>query len=122
VNQAKEVFFRKKDGRNYTQEIMKTINYMIERSNQEFDYFKNLFSSIFEEVFRPAQKRKASAEMQEETHEDHVYSEKVRNYTKYIISQKINKNTPKYTEEEIENGIFFVKSPSVLRVITKWVE
>lgn len=100
---------------------MKTINYMIERSNDEFDHFKDLFSGIFGEIFLPLHKRRASVQ-EEETHDDQVYFEKVKSYTKFAISQKINKNTPKYTEAEIENGIFFVKSPSVLRVITKWVE
>jgi hypothetical protein len=97
VSQAKEVFFRRKESGDYTQEIMKTINYMIERSNQEFDHFKDLFSGIFGEVFLPIHKRKATV-LEEETHEDQLYYEKVKSYTKFAISQKINKNTPKYTE------------------------
>ena len=27
-----------------------------------------------------------------------------------------------YTDEEIDDGVFFVKSNAVLRIITKWVE
>ena len=27
-----------------------------------------------------------------------------------------------YTEEEIADGVFFVKSHAVLRIVTKWVE
>ena len=48
--------------------------------------------------------------------------EKVKKYTKYLIGTKIPRNTPKYTEEEIENGIFFIKSSAILRVISKWLE
>ena len=39
-----------------------------------------------------------------------------------MIGRKISKNTPKYSAPEIENGVFFVKSTSILRIITKWVE
>lgn len=38
---------------------MKTINYMIERSNQEFERFKDIFGGIFGEIFLPVQKRRA---------------------------------------------------------------
>lgn len=51
-----------------------------------------------------------------------MYFEKVKSYTKFLIGRKISKNTPRYAEAEIQNGIFFAKSPSVLRIITKWVE
>jgi len=51
-----------------------------------------------------------------------MYYEKVKTYTKFVIGRKINKNTPKYTKPEIENGVFFVKSASILRLLTKWVE
>jgi hypothetical protein len=53
--------------------------------------------------------------------EDITSKGKVKAYTKYLIGRKISKNTSKYTDEEIEDGIFFVKSSGVLRIITKWV-
>ena len=34
----------------------------------------------------------------DETHEDQIYYEKVKSYTKVLIGRKISKNTPKYTE------------------------
>ena len=45
----------------------------------------------------------------------------MKGYTKYLIGRKIPKNTLPYTDEEIDDGIFFVKSNAVLRIITKWV-
>ncbi len=50
------------------------------------------------------------------------YREKVKAYSSYAIGRKIPKNTPKYTDMEIQYGVFFVKAPSILRIITKWVE
>jgi len=44
----------------------------------------------------PIQKRR-STEKTEETHEDHIYFEKVKSYSKVLIGRKISKNTPKYT-------------------------
>ena len=52
---------------------------------------------IFHEIFVPIQKRKATEKM-DETHEDQIYYEKVKSYTKVLIGRKISKNTPKYTE------------------------
>ena len=37
---------------------MKTINFMIERSNDEYDQFKEIFTNIFGEIFIPVHKRK----------------------------------------------------------------
>lgn len=53
--------------------------------------------------------------------EDIMYKEKVKKYTKFLIGRKINKNVPKFTREEVNNGVFYPKSPSILRIITKWV-
>jgi hypothetical protein len=50
------------------------------------------------------------------------YREKVKSYTSYLVGRKIPKNTLLYTEEEIADGVFFVKSHAVLRIVTKWVE
>ena len=80
-----------------------------------------MMSEIFNEIFVPIQKRKIEEQV-EETHEDQIYYEKVKSYTKVLIGRKISKNTPKYSEPEIQNGVFFVKSPAILRIIAKWVE
>lgn len=50
------------------------------------------------------------------------HQEKMKKYTSYKISQKINPNTETYTESEINSGFFEVKSTAVLRVLTKWIE
>lgn len=81
---------------------------------------------MFEEIFVPYKKRKMeqskATDNDDMSTEDINYYEKVKAYTKFVIGRKINKNTPRYTNPEIENGIFFVKSTSILRIITKWVE
>lgn len=111
----------------YTQQIMRMINFMIDKTNEDFDNFFRFMRNTFEEVFLPIHKRRNpndadpqpnSYQMQ---HDDLVYKDKVKSYTKYLIGRKISKNTAKYTDEEIEDGIFFVKSSGVLRIITKWV-
>ena len=51
-----------------------------------------------------------------------MYRDKVKSYTKFLIGRKISKNIAKYTDEEIKDGIFVVKSSATLRIITKWVE
>lgn len=79
-----------------------------------------MMSDLFGEIFLPIQKR-STKEKTEETYEDQMYFEKVKTYTKFLIGRKINKNTPLYADPEIDNSVFFVKSPSVLRIITKWV-
>ena len=53
---------------------------------------------------------------------DSQYREKVKSYSSYLIGRKIPKNTPRYTKNEIQYGVFFVKAPSILRIITKWFE
>ena len=58
-------------------------------------------TGIFEEIFIPYKKRKHSRTEIEETHEDQLYYEKVKSYTKFLIGRKINKNTPKYSKPEI---------------------
>lgn len=78
-------------------------------------------SGLFGEIFLLIEKR-GLEDRGKETNEDQLYFEKVKSYTKYLIGRKVNKNTPLYSEPEIQNGVFFVKSPSVLRIITKWVE
>lgn len=50
------------------------------------------------------------------------HKEIVKKYTSYKIGQKLDPNTELYTDNEIAEGIFKVKSTAVLRVITKWIE
>jgi hypothetical protein len=83
-------------------------------------------SSIFENIYLPKDKRKVDNYF-ELTHDitDSTlaqYREKVKAYSSYAIGRKIPKNTPKYTDFDIQCGVFFVKAPSILRIITKWVE
>ena len=75
---------------------MRVINYMIDKTNEEFNEFNDLMGEIFNEIFLPIQKRR-STEKLDETHEDQIYFEKVKSYTKVLIGRKINKNTPKYS-------------------------
>ena len=50
------------------------------------------------------------------------YAEQVKNYTHYVIGRKISKNVDTYSESEIEEGHLTIKSPSILRILTKWCE
>ena len=48
------------------------------------------------------------------------YADQVKDYTHYIIGRKISKNVPTYSDNEIEEGHLTIKSPAVLRILTKW--
>lgn len=104
---------------------MKTINYMIDKTDQQYQQFEKIMSSLFEQIYLPKEQRildnlqKPSANIDLSLNQ---YREKVKNYSSYAIGRKIPKNTPKYTDMEIQSGVFFVKAPSILRIITKWVE
>ena len=50
------------------------------------------------------------------------YAEQVKDYTHYVIGRKISKNVPVYSDSEIEEGHLTIKSPAVLRILTKWCE
>ena len=82
--------------------------------------------SIFENIYLPKEKRqiKTLLDIHKESEDSSLtqYKSKVKNYSSYAIGRKIPKNTPKYTDQEIQYGVFFVKAPSILRIITKWVE
>jgi hypothetical protein len=87
----------------YTQQIMKMINYMIDKTNDDYDHFFSFMRNTFEEVFYPIHKRKKMDDVNENIereviHDDIVYKEKVKLYTKYLIGRKISKNTGKYTD------------------------
>jgi len=79
-------------------------------------------TNIFSRIYIPKDKRKNIKIMDSQNNIDFQYREKVKAYSYYLIGRKIPKNTPKYTEDEIKSGIFFVKSPAILRIITKWLE
>ena len=106
---------------------MKVINFMIDKTEAEFPVFEKFMTNIFEKIYMPKEKR-SKLKAQEPlniTHEgglDSQYREKVKTYSSYLIGRKIPKNTPKYTKNEIQYGVFFVKVPSILRIITKWFE
>jgi hypothetical protein len=46
----------------------------------------------------------------------------VKDYTHYLIGRKISENTPKYTQKEIQSKNMPIKSPTILRILTKWCE
>jgi hypothetical protein len=58
--------------------------------------------NTFEEIYLPIHKRRgyganSSTDIMEMVHDDLVYREKVKSYTKYLIGRKIAKNTSKYS-------------------------
>ena len=50
------------------------------------------------------------------------YKAAVKEYTSILIGRKIPENCPTFNEKEIENGKMIVKSPKILRMLTKWCE
>jgi len=48
--------------------------------------------------------------------------EKVKQYTSYLIGRKIPESFTKYTDDEIKSKNMIIKSPEVLRILTKWCE
>jgi hypothetical protein len=53
---------------------------------------------------------------------DEVYEQKVKTYTSFLIGRKISQNTDFFTEEQINSKIITIKSPAILRILTKWCE
>lgn len=39
-----------------------------------------------------------------------------------MIGRKISENTPQFTEQEITGQNLIIKSPAILRILTKWCE
>jgi hypothetical protein len=50
------------------------------------------------------------------------YSKKVKEYTHYRIGRKLSENVAPYTEQEINGQNLIIKSPAILRILTKWCE
>lgn len=48
--------------------------------------------------------------------------QKIRKYTSFLIGRKISQNTDFFTEEQINSKIITIKSPAILRILTKWCE
>lgn len=44
----------------------------------------------------------------------------MKDYTHYLIGRKISKSVPVYSAEEISEGHLMIKSPAILRILTKW--
>ena len=44
----------------------------------------------------------------------------MKEYTSYAIGGKISKNVATFSEEEISTGYLKIKSPAILRILTKW--
>ena len=98
---------------------------MIEKTDEQFDQFEKIMSNIFENIYLPKEKRQLKQLLDIHQEADSTltqYRDKVSSYSHYVIGRKIPKNTPQYNDLEIQHGVFFVKSPSILRIITKWVE
>ena len=95
------------------------------------NFMENLFESVYDEEWMSGSKAKAERADSEATYiakkvhaESHKekYEEKVKGYTNYLIGRKISENTVPYTEEEIKSKNLIIKSPAILRILTKWCE
>jgi hypothetical protein len=54
--------------------------------------------------------------------EDEKYRARVKAYTSWVIGRKISENVSQYSEAEISSMHMMIKSPAVLRILTKWCE
>lgn len=97
-------FSYRQDG-DYTTQIMKIVNFMIDRTNEEYDGFLIFMKETFQEIFLPINRRKKfgmvsnrNIDLRQLSHEDVMYKDKVKSYTKYLIGRKISKNTAKFTD------------------------
>ena len=80
---------------------MKTINFMIEKTDEQFDQFERIMGNLFENIYLPKEKRKLHEVLDIHHESDNSlaqYKSKVKEYSHYKIGRKIPKNTPKYTD------------------------
>lgn len=60
--------------------------------------------------------------LKKEESEKEKYKARVKEYTHYLIGRKIPEAIENFTEKEIANGNVSMKSPAILRILTKWCE
>jgi uncharacterized protein (UPF0128 family) len=58
--------------------------------------------------------------MRRQVEEKEKYKSKVKEYTHYLIGRKIPEDTPTYSQIEVDSGNISIKSPTILRILTKW--
>lgn len=51
------IIFTYNEDKDYTSDIMRAINFMIDKSNEQFEGFRTTMREIFEEVYVPIHKR-----------------------------------------------------------------
>lgn len=81
------------------------VNFMIDRTNEEFDEFLKFMKDTFEEIFLPINRRRKFGIVSQQTidihdlsRDDVMYRDKVKAYTKYLIGRKVSKNTAKFSD------------------------
>ena len=60
--------------------------------------------------------------MKKEQTKKEQYKSDVKEYTDYLIGRKVPENTPNFTQKQIRNRNITMKSPTILRILTKWCE
>lgn len=144
------VFTYQDDG-NYNEKIMRVLNWLMTEIDQPtnqtdkktvYEQFYEQVSKIFENVTSESWMNERSIQsmknITEEEKKEKIkidtqniasdgskkekYAAAVKEYTHYAIGRKISKNVPIYSEEEILSGHLVIKSPAILRILTKWCE
>lgn len=94
-----------------------------------YDFVSKLFENVYDEGWMNIRGFTSSKDLGELPRDveppaknKEVYKEQVREYTHYAIGRKISKNIQTYSEEEIQSGHLNIKSPAILRILTKWCE
>ena len=124
---------------------MRLLNYLIELPKQEgigeafhLD-MENFFRSIYsqEEVQRMrafdrshpdkyqekfGEQEPFRSEEPEPTKSNLKYAEKVKEYSKHLIGQKLSKNIQPFSKRQIEEGELEVSNSALMRILTKWCE
>ena len=133
---------------NYNSQIMKFLNYLIElprykgigdafQADME-TFFSRIYSQEEMERMRSFDRKNPSkykekygegkgevfkaGEQEEVSKEALRYAEKVKEYSKYLIGQKLSKNIEPFSSKQIQEGDIEVGNAALMRILTKWCE
>ena len=84
--------------------------------------FSRSYSCKYKEKYGEGSEDVFKAEEQELGKEALKYAEKVKEYSKHLIGQKLSKNIQPFSSKQIEEGDLEISSTALTRILTKWCE
>lgn len=124
--------FSYRENGNYNDLIMRVLNDLMQRIDlveegdtlSPYKSFEAEMTSFFEKLQNEEwmNQGQTATKKGESSIGDKKYKEHVREYTHYLIGRKFSENTKIYSQQEIESCHLEVRSPQVLRILTKWCE